>query len=334
MFKRFEIKDYLKILIAIATIAIIAVSSKYIGILDLLSKLIKSLFPIFFAISISFINEPLIRRLEKRIKRKFSVIIIYVVEVVLIGLIIVLIMPSLVEQLKKFFVELPVVYDTVMSKLNYIDLNLDLKSTINSYSNEILGALSNVITLLFDVGIAYVGGFFLSFDYLKFKERIKEFLRKKNKEKMITYIKSFSPFVYKYTYCLLIDMIVLWIITGVSFLLAGLEYPFMFATIIAISDLIPYIGPIVGGAPAVIVALTISSKFATFILIIIILAQFVENNITKPYIMKNAIELHPLEGLIGITVGGALLGFLGLILSPIIITGIKIYINLKKEEKI
>ena len=334
MFKRFEIKDYLKILIAIATIAIIAVSSKYIGILDLLSKLIKSLFPIFFAISISFINEPLIRKLEKRIKRKFSVIIIYVVEVVLIGLIILLIIPSLVEQLKKFFVELPVVYDTVMSKLNYIDLNLDLKSTINSYSNEILGALSNVITLLFDVGIAYVGGFFLSFDYLKFKERIKEFLRKKNKEKMITYIKSFSPFVYKYTYCLLIDMIILWIITGVSFLLAGLEYPFMFATIIAISDLIPYIGPIVGGAPAVIVALTISSEFATFILIIIILAQFVENNITKPYIMKNAIELHPLEGLIGITVGGALLGFLGLILSPIIITGIKIYINLKKEEKI
>ena len=324
MFKRFEIKDYLKILIAIATIAIIAVSSKYIGILDLLSKLIKSLFPIFFAISISFINEPLIRKLEKRIKRKFSVIIIYVVEVVLIGLIILLIIPSLVEQLKKFFVELPVVYDTVMSKLNYIDLNLDLKSTINSYSNEILGALSNVITLLFDVGIAYVGGFFLSFDYLKFKERIKEFLRKKNKEKMITYIKSFSPFVYKYTYCLLIDMIILWIITGVSFLLAGLEYPFMFATIIAISDLIPYIGPIVGGAPAVIVALTISSEFATFILIIIILAQFVENNITKPYIMKNAIELHPLEGLIGITVGGALLGFLGLILSPIIITGIKI----------
>ena len=60
---------------------------------------------------------------------------------------------------------------------------------------------------------------------------------------MITYIKSFSPFVYKYTYCLLIDMIVLWIITGVSFLLAGLEYPFMFATIIAISDLIPYNTP-------------------------------------------------------------------------------------------
>ena len=334
MFKRFEIKDYLKILIAIATIAIIAVSSKYIGILDLLSKLIKSLFPIFFAISISFINEPLIRKLEKKLKRKFSVIIIYVVEVVLIGLIILLIIPSLVEQLKKFFVELPVAYDTVMSKLNYIDLNLDLKSTINSYSNEILGALSNVITLLFDVGIAYVGGFFLSFDYLKFKERIKEFLRKKNKEKMITYIKSFSPFVYKYTYCLLIDMIILWIITGVSFLLAGLEYPFMFATIIAISDLIPYIGPIVGGAPAVIVALTISSKFATFILIIIILAQFVENNITKPYIMKNAIELHPLEGLFGFSIGGTLFGFIGAILSPIIIIAIRIFIKLKKEEKI
>ena len=221
-----------------------------------------------------------------------------------------------------------------MTKITFFDLNVEIKNTISNYSNEILNILSNIITILFDVGIAYVGGFFLSFDYIKFKEKVKDFLRKRNKNKVIIFLKNYSPFVYKYTYCLLMDMVVLWIITGVSFWLAGLEYPFMFASIIALCDLIPYIGPIVGGAPAVIVALTISTKFALFILIIIILAQFIENNITKPYIMKNAIELHPLEGLIGITVGGALLGFLGLILSPIIITGIKIYINLKKEEKI
>ena len=50
--------------------------------------------------------------------------------------------------------------------------------------------------------------------------------------------------------------------------------------------------------------------------------------------MKNAIQLHPIEGLLGLAIGASLFGFLGLILSPIYITGIKIYLNLRKEEKI
>ena len=107
----------------------------------------------------------------------------------------------------------------------------------------------------------------------------------------------------------------------------------MFGLIIAICDLIPFFGPFIGGVPAVIMALTKSLNFALIILAIIIVSQFIESNITKPYIMKNAIELHPLEGLIGIAIGGSLFGFFGLIISPIIITAIKIYLKVKKEEK-
>lgn len=334
MYKKLDLKDYFKILVVVTIAVLVIVTSKYIGLFEIISKLIDSLFPIFFAIAISFINEPIIKRFSNKIKRKYAVIIIYIIEVIIVILIIILILPSLIEQLSKFFVELPVVYETIMSKIDYFKVEMNLEKTISNYSKEILGTLSNIINVFFDVGIAYVGGFFLSFDYLRLKNKIKEYLKEKKKEKLIVYLKNFSPFVYKYTYCILIDMLVLWGITGISFWLAGLEYPFMFGSIIALCDLIPFIGPIIGGAPAVIVALTISTKFALFILIIIILAQFIESNITKPFIMKNAISLHPIEGLIGIAIFGSLFGFLGLILSPIIITGIKIYINLKKEEKL
>lgn len=334
MLKKIELKDYLKILMIVIIVSITIITTKYIGLLAIIIKVIKSLAPVFFAIAISFLNEPIIQRLNKYIKRKFSVIIIYILEVIIIGLIIVLIIPSLVEQLKRFFVELPTVYSAVMSRFDNLKINMNIEKTITSYTKEILSALSNVITFVVNIGIAYVGAFFLSFDYLKFKSKIKEILSKRKKTKVIIYIQNFIPFVYKYTFCILIDMLVLWLITGISFLLAGLEYPFMFGAIIAIFDLIPFLGPIIGGAPAVIVSLTISFKFAVFILIIIILAQFIENNITRPYIMKNAIQLHPIEGLLGLAIGGSLFGFLGLILSPIYITGIKIYLNLRKEEKI
>lgn len=334
MLKKIEFKSFLKILIIVMIVAITIITSKYIGLLEIIFKVINSLSPVFFAIAISFINEPLINKLSNHLKRKIAVIIIYILEVILISLIIILILPSLIEQLKKFFLELPSVYEAITTRFDQFKFNLNIEKTISTYSKEILSTLSNIITFVFNIGIAYVGAFFLSFDYLTFKSKVKDFLLKRKKDKVVIYIQNFIPFIYKYTYCILIDMLVLWIITGVSFLLAGLEYPFMFGAIIAIFDLIPYLGPIIGGAPAVIVSLTISFKFAIFILIIIILAQFIENNITRPYIMKNAIQLHPIEGLIGLAIGGSLFGFLGLILSPIYITGIKIYFNLRKEEKI
>jgi len=334
MLKKIEYKDFLKILIIVAILSITIITSKYIGLLEIITKLINSLLPIIFAIAISFINEPLIKKMNKIFNRKIAVIIVYIAEIILVSLIIILIIPSLVEQLKKFFLELPAVYETVMTRFNYFKIEMNIEKTVTTYSKEIISALSNIINFIINIGIAYVGAFFLSFDYLKFKTSVKNFLLKRKKEKMVVFIKNFTPFIYKYTYCLLIDMLILWIITGVSFLLAGLEYPFMFGAIIALCDLIPFIGPILGGAPAFIVSLTISFKFAIFILIIIVVAQFIESNITKPYIMKNAIFLHPIEGLLGIAIGGSLFGFLGLILSPIFITGIKIYINLKKEEKI
>lgn len=333
MFKKYDIKDLFKLLTIIIIISIIIVTSKYVGIIDVVFKIIGSLFPIFLAIAISFVNEPLIFKITKYIKRKYAVIIIYLFEIIFISLILFLLIPSLIEQMKKLFFELPSVYSKITKMIDNININVNLQRAIEEYSKEIINGLSNIINIIVDLGIAFVGGFFLSFDYDKFKNKIKEYLISKEMDKTYKFIKRFIPFVYKYSYCLLIDMVILWVITGISFYIAGLEYPFAFGSIIALCDLIPFIGPVIGGAPAVIVALTKSFKFAIVILIIIVLAQFIESNITKPFIMKSAIALHPLEGLIGIAIGGSLFGFLGLILSPIFIIGIKIYISLRKEEK-
>ena len=74
-------------------VAITIITSKYIGLLEIIFKVINSLSPVFFAIAISFINEPLINKLSNYLKRKIAVIIIYILEVILISLIIILILP-------------------------------------------------------------------------------------------------------------------------------------------------------------------------------------------------------------------------------------------------
>jgi len=93
MLKKIEYKDFLKILIIVAVLSITIITSKYIGLLEIITKLINSLLPIIFAIAISFINEPLIKKMNKIFNRKIAVIIVYIAEIILVSLIIILIMP-------------------------------------------------------------------------------------------------------------------------------------------------------------------------------------------------------------------------------------------------
>ena len=165
---------------------------------------------------------------------------------------------------------------------------------------------------------------YLSFDFQKCKNRIKRILPKKYKYEIISFIHKFEKFCYRYVYGILFDALILWILAGIGFVVIGLDYAIVFGFIVAIFDLIPYIGPIIGGAPAVIVALTIDLKFAIIVLAIVLIAQFIESNVTQPLILKSVISLHPLEGIIGILVLGVLFGFIGMVISPIVVTFIKL----------
>lgn len=321
--------------LSLAVAAIFAVS-KYIGLLAIITKVIKSLFPVFIAIVLSFLTEPLIRIFEKRrIKRRYAVLLSYGLELGVVILIIVLIFPQLFAQLNIFFTNLPTVLSQLEGNIKNIlgDFGVDFNITgsnnayLTSIFNGALNLLSTTLSTLLNISIAFGGALFLSFDFIKFKESVKKIIPKKYKKEVLDFFKEFLPFVHKYCFGIMIDACILWVLVGVSLQVVGMNYAFMFGFIVAICDLIPIVGPYIGGAPAVIVAMTISWEFTLIVLIIIIVAQIIESNITQPFILKNVISLHPLEGIAGIAILGALFGFFGLIASPIVVTAFKIIVK-------
>ena len=166
MLKKITLNEILKILIIFIIIIVSIITSKYIGLLDLFYKLIKSLFPIYLAIGISFLNEPIIKKIEKYIKRKYAVIILYIYELIICVLIITLVIPSFITQLEKFIDEIPKLYEFIMEKIKTLNLNLDINNTLSTYSKELIKTFSNLIGIIIDIAIAYVGAFFLSFEIL------------------------------------------------------------------------------------------------------------------------------------------------------------------------
>ena len=106
----------------------------------------------------------------------------------------------------------------------------------------------------------------------------------------------------------------------------------IFGLFCAVTNVIPYIGPYIGGAPAVIVGLSISPMTGICTLIAVVIAQLLESNFLQPLVMGKTMKLHPVTIMIGLLLFGSFFGILGMILATPIIAIIKtilLFINEK-----
>lgn len=92
------------------------------------------------------------------------------------------------------------------------------------------------------------------------------------------------------------------------------------ALLIFIGSFIPIVGAVTTGAMAVLILLLDKGFMAAVIMLIVILAvQQIESNVLQPMLMSNAVSLHPLAVLLGVTAGTFLAGIIGaLLVVPII----------------
>jgi predicted PurR-regulated permease PerM len=123
----------------------------------------------------------------------------------------------------------------------------------------------------------------------------------------------------------IIDMLATFVLTFIGLSLIGLDYAIFFAVLSALLVVVPYFGAIAGAVPPVLFALTDSPGKALLALVVYVLVQQIESNVTIPIVMSQRTRMHPAMIAIGVVVVGQLFGFVGLfvavpILSLIVIT--------------
>lgn len=330
---------YVSLIVLIFSVTILIL--KNIGVGTLVLKVIKSFIPVFIAVFISFLLEPVISFfMKKGMSRRVSVLIVYFLFVAIVAFIVYFTLPILINQIRNLIDNLPAFVSMIANVVNKIGINVNdgqFTSFIMNVSNAFIKSIGSVANILYIIALALSGALFLSFDFIKFKESVRTKIPKILKKPIIYYFQNFLPFVHRYFLGMLIDSIIIFIISLIGLTIIDLDYALVLSIFIALTNLIPIIGPYIGGIPAVIVGFSISSTIGISALIVVILVQLIESNFIQPLILKNVISLHPLEGILGISLFGALFGVIGMILSPILIVGIKLlfspYDN-EIEEKI
>lgn len=103
--------------------------------------------------------------------------------------------------------------------------------------------------------------------------------------------------------------VVVGVLAYIGYLIVGLPYALLMAALVAVFNVIPYLGPIFGLIPSLFVALTVSPKTAVGVVIVNLFVQMLEGNVISPQIVGRSLHMHPLFIILALLVGGEIGGF-------------------------
>lgn len=199
---------------------------------------------------------------------------------------------------------------------------LKLAANMSAQAIGVLVALKD-----FCIGIIICIYFLNSKDIFKgqSKKVIFAFLQKRKATRLIkemTFInKTFSSFINGK----IIDTFVVGIICFAGMSIMKMPYAMLISVIIAVTNIIPFFGPFIGGIPATIIILTVNPMQALYFIIFTTVLQQIEGNIIAPKILGDSTGLTSFWVMFAIIVGGGLFGFLGMIIGIPIFAIIYIY---------
>ena len=114
----------------------------------------------------------------------------------------------------------------------------------------------------------------------------------------------------------------IWLLGAIGALPGGEKYALAFGAWVAITELIPYLGPWLGAIPPFIYAFVVHPLSAVWVFLLFLGIHQIEGHVVVPNVMGSALRLHPLLVIFGLLAGGEIYGLVGaLIALPVLAAG-------------
>ena len=319
---------------------------KELQIFPFVLTILRLLLPLFIGLFIAWLLDPIVSKLkEKGIRRGFGTAICYIVFLGIVFLIVNALIPLLSEQINEFVSNtIPGVYDAcrnwinnIFDKFNGIEnfdansMKLELFAKLESIATNLTSSLPAIlvtfVTNLFSgVGTFAIGmiiGFYILLDFDKHVKLIYSLVPNHLQKDAYTLVKVVDEPLKRFVIGAIIDCSVVFIISFIGFAIIGLKAPLLFGLFCGITNVIPYAGPYIGGAPAVLVAFSQGTPIGIAVLIFIAVVQALEGNLFQPLIMSKTTKLSPITIILGLLVFGHFFGIIGMVLATPIIGAVK-----------
>lgn len=265
----------------------------------------------------SAFHSPVNWLVKKKIPRPLAIIFLYLLMAIVLGGIIAIIVPPLIEQTKNLLNNLPDLLNSISQLMPYPlptqDILMSLGSGFNNLGGNIfrytLGFFGNIIT----VATLFVFTFYLLLRWENLGRSLSAGLG--SEERFTKLLNRIETGLGNWVRGELFLMATIGITSYIGLSLLGIPYALPLGIFAGLLEIVPIVGPIIAAVPAVIVALSISPILALVTAAFYFLIQQLENNLIVPKVMERAVGLDPLATILSLMVGAKLMGTLGALLA-------------------
>lgn len=298
----------------------------------LVTRALDILILLFIALIIAEAIRPAVAWLRaRRVPRPLGVLLIYSVALGVLGLLGWLVSRPLVAQASTLIDALPTyatrAQDLIDQAERALGQNPQAEHLLRQLGGQVGGLARQLAPLLVSVPAVLVSlvanallALVLAFFWLTVTDGLKEFVvglfPRETQETASAVIAEMSRRVGGYLRGVAVNMVVIGALSGVGVWLLGLPYALVLGVLAGLTELIPIIGPFLGGAPAVLLALVMGNVLlALEVVALYTLIQQIEGNTLVPLVMERVVKLNPLTVLVAVLFGTALLGIVGAVLA-------------------
>ena len=121
----------------------------------------------------------------------------------------------------------------------------------------------------------------------------------------------------RYIRGVLLDAAIVGALVMIALSLLDLRYAIFIGALAGMANLIPYLGPVVGGIPAIAISIIDSGNFSGVpaVLLAFVVVKVIDDVLVQPLVVSRSVELHPATVIIAIYIGGHVGGILGMVVA-------------------
>lgn len=355
--KYFTIAVYATCAVIVSAIAVMVIFN-FDSVMDKLSVLGAVTTPIIIGIFCAYLLNPLMTRIETGPLKKLSdstnkknrskargiaLTLTMLLVLVILGLIVIMVIPQLIENLIVIFSNMDSYINTIKEWLSNIfddnptlveflgnpldDFNKFIAGIWKEYSSELMNIAGNVASTVWaviDTMKNVLIGLIISIYLLARKEMfigqtkklIFAFLKVERAQRFLGVCREASKKFLGSIVGKIIEAFIVAMICFIGCTILRMPYSLLIAAIMFVFNLIPFVGPFIGAIPCTLLLLLSDKPIqALWFVIFIVVLQTVDGNIIAPWILGDSTGLSAVWILIAILVGGGLFGMLGMFLG-------------------
>ena len=293
---------------------------------------------------IAYILDPVASYFEsKGLSRAQSTIIIFLLIAGLLSGIFSYLIPLLIDQISniqqgigsgessQYFLRIEKFIQEKVPFISTEDLNIQgrLTGALAELSNSFFLILGSVVSLVTTLVIIPFAVFFLLKDGPKLTKSLVSMIPNRYFEMSLNILNKTDHQLGGYLRGQFFDALIIGVLSIIALWILDVKYFMLIGIFAGLANMIPYVGPLVGGTAAVLVVL-MDGKGGIEVLLVIfafVIIQLLDNVLVQPLVVAKSVDLHPLIVIFAIIIGGQFFGILGMLLAVPVTGIIKVLIS-------